>query len=81
MDAKIPRWLRPHIPLVVSGGQIVWVAGLRPAEPVKVTEASRTLLTLEISPQPPKPGGSGSCCWPAAGDSGRPSGGRPPSRP
>ena len=53
VDAKIPRWLRPHIPLVVSAGQIVWVAGLRPADPVKVTEASRTLLTLEISPHTP----------------------------
>jgi len=53
VDAKIPRWLRPHIPLVTSAGQIVWVAGLRPADPVKVTGASRTLLTLEISPHTP----------------------------
>jgi tRNA(Ile)-lysidine synthase len=53
VDAKIPRWLRPYIPLVVSAGRIVWVAGLRPAEPVKVTGASRSLLTLEISPQTP----------------------------
>jgi tRNA(Ile)-lysidine synthase len=50
VDAKIPRWLRPYLPLVVSGGQIVWVAGLRPAEPVKASEASRILLTIEISP-------------------------------
>ncbi len=53
VDAKMPRWLRPHIPLVISAGQIVWVAGLRPAEPVKLTDASRSLLTLEISPQTP----------------------------
>jgi tRNA(Ile)-lysidine synthase len=53
VNAKIPRWLRPHIPLVVSAGRVVWVAGLRPADPVKVTGASRTLLTLEISPQTP----------------------------
>ena len=38
VDAKIPRWLRPHLPLVTSGGRIVWVAGVRPADPVKVTE-------------------------------------------
>ena len=50
VDAKIPRWLRPHIPLVESGGQIVWVAGLRPAEPVKVTAASRRLLVLDLTP-------------------------------
>jgi len=54
VDAKVPRWLRPHIPLVISGGQIVWVAGVRPAEPVKVTEASRTLLTLEFRPTRPE---------------------------
>jgi len=53
VDARMPRWLRPHIPLVISAGQIVWVAGLRPAEPVKVTEASRTLLTLEVQPTQP----------------------------
>ncbi len=46
VDAKIPRWLRPHLPLVLSGGQIVWVAGVRPADPVKVTDGQ---------PQPPEP--------------------------
>jgi len=35
---------------VESGGQIVWVAGLRPAEPVKVTAASRRLLVLDLTP-------------------------------
>jgi len=54
VDAHIPRWLRPHLPLVLSRGQIVWVAGLRPAEPVKVTDASRTLLTLELRPATPE---------------------------
>jgi tRNA(Ile)-lysidine synthase len=53
VDAKIPRWLRPHIPLVESGGRIVWVAGLRPAEPVKVTEASRSLLVIDLTPIQP----------------------------
>ena len=54
VDAKIPRWLRPHIPLVVSGGQIVWVAGLRPADPVKLTKSSHTHLTIELSPTRPE---------------------------
>ncbi|MHB8069719.1 MAG: tRNA lysidine(34) synthetase TilS [Desulfobaccales bacterium] len=54
VDAKIPRWLRPHLPLVVSRGQIIWVAGLRPAEPVKVTPASRNLLTMELRPAAPE---------------------------
>jgi tRNA(Ile)-lysidine synthase len=50
VDRKIPRWLRPHLPLVVSGERIVWVAGLRVAEPVKLTAGSRKVLELEISP-------------------------------
>jgi tRNA(Ile)-lysidine synthase len=50
VDRKIPRWLRPHIPLVESAGQIVWVAGLRVAETVKLTPASRTVLEIKVSP-------------------------------
>jgi tRNA(Ile)-lysidine synthase len=55
VDEKIPRWLRAHLPLVVSHGQIVWVAGVRPADPVKVTGASRSLLTIEVRPTKPYP--------------------------
>jgi tRNA(Ile)-lysidine synthase len=54
VDAKIPRWLRPHLPLVASGGQIVWVAGVRPAEPAKITGASRTRLSIELTPTRPE---------------------------
>ena len=54
VDCKIPRWLRPHIPLVVSGGQIVWVAGLRTAEPLKVSAAGDAILTLAVSPTRPE---------------------------
>ena len=50
VDLKIPRWLRPHLPLVVSKGQIIWVVGLRVAEAVKLTGKSRNLLEMEISP-------------------------------
>jgi len=50
VDRKIPRWLRPYIPLVLSRGEIIWVAGLRAAEPVKLTTGSRNLLELELSP-------------------------------
>jgi tRNA(Ile)-lysidine synthase len=54
VDAKIPRWLRPYIPLVVSRGRVIWVAGVRPAEPVKLTEASRSRLTIELTPTRPE---------------------------
>ena len=50
VDAKIPRWLRPHLPLVVSGARIIWVPGLRLAEPVKVTPETSRVLELAISP-------------------------------
>ncbi|MFZ5451558.1 MAG: tRNA lysidine(34) synthetase TilS [Thermodesulfobacteriota bacterium] len=50
VDSKIPRWLRAYIPLVESGGQIIWVAGLRIAEGVKLTGRTRNLLEMEFSP-------------------------------
>ena len=50
VDCKIPRWLRPHLPLVVSGHRLVWVAGLRVAEDAKLTAASRNVLEIELSP-------------------------------
>jgi tRNA(Ile)-lysidine synthase len=53
VDRKIPRWLRPYIPLVRSQGQIIWVAGLRVAEAVKLTGKSRNLLEIELSPAHP----------------------------
>jgi tRNA(Ile)-lysidine synthase len=50
VDAKIPRWLRPHLPLVTGGDDIIWVPGLRLAERVKLTSRSSGVLELTISP-------------------------------
>jgi tRNA(Ile)-lysidine synthase len=50
VDAKIPRWLRPHLPLVTSGDEIIWVPGLRLAEPVQLNPQSSRGLELIISP-------------------------------
>jgi tRNA(Ile)-lysidine synthase len=50
VDHKIPRWLRPYLPLVLSQGRIIWVVGLRLGEAVKLTAASRNLLEMELSP-------------------------------
>lgn len=50
VDAKIPRWLRPHLPLVISGDDIIWLPGLRLADPVKLTSRSSGVLELTISP-------------------------------
>jgi tRNA(Ile)-lysidine synthase len=48
VDAKIPRSWRGRIPIVCSPQQIVWVAGWRIDDRVKVTEASKEILRLEF---------------------------------
>ena len=53
VDAKIPRWLRPHLPLLASGDEIVWVAGVRIAEPVKVLADSRDIWEITVTPTNP----------------------------
>jgi len=53
VDAKVPRWLRPHLPLVASGDRVVWAPGLRLAEPAKLTPASRGALELALTPTNP----------------------------
>lgn len=48
VDAKIPRSHRDNIVLVVSGEQIIWVAGMRPDESCRITEAAKTVLHLTL---------------------------------
>ena len=45
-DAKVPRRLRDSIPIVLSGEQIIWVVGLRPAEDTKITGQTKQALRL-----------------------------------
>jgi len=52
VDAKIPRSWRGCIPIVCSPQQIVWVAGWRIDNRVKLTEASREVLRLEFIKSP-----------------------------
>ena len=53
VDAKIPRWLRPHLPLMAAAGEIVWVAGLRVADPVKLQPAGGELCEIMVEPTNP----------------------------
>ncbi len=53
VNAKIPRWLRPHLPLVAAGQEIVWVPGLRVAEPARLLPASRDIWELTLTPATP----------------------------
>ncbi len=48
INEKIPQHLREFWPLVCSGGQIAWVAGLRPADPFKVTKTTQRVLRLRL---------------------------------
>ena len=50
IDAKIPRSRRPFIPLLLSGDKIIWIAGHRLAESVKVTPQTRRLFKLTAIP-------------------------------
>ena len=49
IDCKVARGGRDHVPLVVDQAGIVWVAGLRIAERVRITPATRRVLKLSAS--------------------------------
>ena len=48
-DARVPRRQRHRLPVVVSGGVIVWVGGLRIAEDFRVTGRSEHLIGLKAT--------------------------------
>lgn len=48
LDARIPRSWRSRVPIVISPRQIVWVAGWRIDERVKITEGTTNALKLEF---------------------------------
>ena len=49
INNKVPRAIRPHVPLVIGCGEIVWVVGYRIADPFKVREDTRRVLELVCS--------------------------------
>jgi len=48
VDEKVPRDERDSIPIVISGNDVVWIAGYRADERFKVTEDTKKILMLEI---------------------------------
>jgi tRNA(Ile)-lysidine synthase len=48
VDEKVPRDKRDGVPIVLSGNDIIWVAGYRADERFKVTESTKRFLRLEI---------------------------------
>ncbi|MCX8033161.1 MAG: tRNA lysidine(34) synthetase TilS [Thermoleophilia bacterium] len=49
VDLKVPKRLRSLVPVVVSGGQIVWVAGLVSAEEGRITADTKSIVRLSMS--------------------------------
>jgi tRNA(Ile)-lysidine synthase len=47
-DARVPRGERALVPLVLWRDEIVWVAGLRPAEKVRVIAPNQARVRLEL---------------------------------
>lgn len=48
INQKIPRESRTRYPLLVSGGKIIWVAGLRVDEAARLTPATQRVLRGEL---------------------------------
>ncbi len=48
IDARIPRNWRPRIPIIASPEHIIWVAGWRIDERVKVTGDTNKILRMEV---------------------------------
>jgi tRNA(Ile)-lysidine synthase len=49
-DAKVPRDLRHRIPLVYNARHLVWIAGLRIDDRVRLTPETRRILVLQLEP-------------------------------
>jgi tRNA(Ile)-lysidine synthase len=54
VDRKIPRWLRPYLPLAVSRGQVLWVAGVGTAQTVQIGADTREAIMLRLLPAAPE---------------------------
>lgn len=48
INQKIERFRRAMIPVLVSGSEIIWVAGLRISHHARITPKTRTLIRAEI---------------------------------
>jgi tRNA(Ile)-lysidine synthase len=48
VDEKVPRDERDSVPIIVSGDDIVWIAGFRGDERFKVTEETKKVVKLEV---------------------------------
>ena len=47
-NAKVPQWAKRRTPIVMSGGEPVWIVGHRIADRVKLKRTTRTVLLLRL---------------------------------
>jgi tRNA(Ile)-lysidine synthase len=52
VDARIPRWWRDRVPIISSSEHIIWVAGWRIDERVRIIDTSTNILCLELKQTP-----------------------------
>jgi tRNA(Ile)-lysidine synthase len=58
-DAKVPRELRGRLPLVFSAEHLIWVAGLRIDDRVRLTPTTQAVVALQLEPlTAPSPDGN-----------------------
>jgi len=50
IDAGVPRWERDRVPVIESGGTIVWLAGVRRGALAPLTHSTRRVLELTVEP-------------------------------
>lgn len=48
VDCKVPLHFKHRIPLLVSGSEIIWVAGYRIADPYKVTPSTKKVYEIKL---------------------------------
>jgi len=48
IDAGIPRWQRDRLPLLASGSDILWIAGVRLSDRIKIRPETESVLRLEL---------------------------------
>ncbi len=48
IDAGVPRWERPRVPLLEAAGDIIWVAGVRRGSGAPVSKDTRRILEVTL---------------------------------
>jgi tRNA(Ile)-lysidine synthase len=50
IDARIPRWERPRVPVLEAEGEIIWIAGVRRGHAAAVRADTKRILEVTLQP-------------------------------